>query len=129
VQNYADTGFQFERLVTGGQLDGRHGLIHHESMQLMRIGTFNVLFAADVDAVDAAGRVVEIKSGNPRFFGSKVARARLLQYSDISVVTLRLCGDAWHAGHVPDAVIGRSVSDSCGEARFSVDGHCRAQLS
>jgi hypothetical protein len=50
--------------------------MQHENMQLMRIGPFNVLFAADVDAVDAAGRVVEIKSGNPRYFGSKVARAR-----------------------------------------------------
>jgi hypothetical protein len=78
VQNFADTGFQFERLVTGGRLDGRHGLMQHESMQLMRMGPFNVLFAADVDAVDAAGRVVEIKTGNPRFFGSKVARARFL---------------------------------------------------
>ena len=73
MQNYADTGFQFERLVTGWRIDGRHGLMKHESMQLMRIGPFNVLFAADVDAVDAAGRVVEIKTGNPRFFGSKVA--------------------------------------------------------
>ena len=73
MQNYADTGFQFQRLVTGGRIDGRHGHMKHESMQLMRIGPFNVLFAADVDAVDAAGRVVEIKTGNPRFFGSKVA--------------------------------------------------------
>ncbi len=83
MQNYADTGFQFERLVTGGRLDGRHGLMQHESMQLMRMGPFNVLFAADVDAVDAAGKVVEIKTGNPRFFGSKVARARLLHCSVI----------------------------------------------
>ena len=76
MQHYADTGFQFERLVTGGRLEGRHGLIQHESMQLMRVGEFNVLFAADVDAVDAAGRVVEIKTGNPRFFGSKVGACK-----------------------------------------------------
>jgi hypothetical protein len=31
-----------------------------------------VLFAADVDAADAEGRVVEIKTGNPQFFGIKV---------------------------------------------------------
>ena len=60
-------------------MDGRHGLMQHESMQLMRIGAFNVLFAADVDAVDAAGRVVEIKTLNPRHFGSKVALVILSQ--------------------------------------------------
>ena len=76
MQDYAAPGFQFERLVTGGKLDDHHGLLHHESMQLMRIGAFNVLFAADVDAIDAAGNVVEIKSGNPRYFGSKVTATR-----------------------------------------------------
>jgi hypothetical protein len=91
VQNYAEPGFQFERLVTGGQLDGHHELMHHESMQLMRIGAFNVLFSADVDAVDAAGRVVEIKSGNPRYFGSKVA-ATSATLATRGVDRLMVCG-------------------------------------
>ncbi len=66
MKNYADPGFQFERLMTGGRLDGRHSVVQHENMQLMSIGGFSVLFAADVDAVDDSGRVVEIKSGNPK---------------------------------------------------------------
>ena len=129
MQNYAGPGFQFERLVTGGRMDGRHGLMQHESMQLMRIGAFNVLFAADVDAVDAAGRVVEIKTLNPRHFGSKVALARLSQCSDVRVVTRPLCCDAWAAGHVPDAVLGCPDADSLGEARLNADGHRGAQFS
>ncbi|CAE8659377.1 unnamed protein product [Polarella glacialis] len=32
----------------------------------------DVLFSADVDAVDDAGEAVEMKTGNPRFFGMKV---------------------------------------------------------
>ena len=72
VQNYADVGFQFERLVTGAGIGDLHGKIKHENLQVMRIGTMKVLFSADVDAIDASGNVVEVKSGNPRYFGSKV---------------------------------------------------------
>lgn len=72
VANYADTGFQFERLVTGGRLDGKHDPTTSEHLHIMKLGKFKVLFAAEVDAVDDEGKCVEIKSGNPRYFGTKV---------------------------------------------------------
>ena len=86
VQNYADFGFQFERLLTGGQLDGRHDPNMVENLRLLKIGgRFTVLVAAEVDAMDAGesslpgarGKkaFVEIKSGNPRYFGTKVTDA------------------------------------------------------
>ena len=118
MQNYA-----------GPNMDGRHGLMQHEIMQLLRIGAFNVLFVADADAVDAAGRVVEIKTLNLRYFGSKVALARHSQCTDVSLVTPPLCCDAWPAGHVPDAVLGRIDADSLGEARRNADGHRGALFS
>jgi hypothetical protein len=72
TQNFADIGFQFERLVTGAELDGKHSQTRDEILQIMKIGEFNVLFAAEVDAIDEFGRSVEIKSGNPRYFGTKL---------------------------------------------------------
>lgn len=72
VANYADRGFQFERLVTGGQMEGTHDIVKHESVRVVKVGPFRVLFAAEVDAVDDAGYRVEIKSGNPRYFGTKL---------------------------------------------------------
>lgn len=41
-------------------------------LHLMLIAGYTVLFSAEVDAVDDAGVPVEIKSGNPRWFGMKV---------------------------------------------------------
>mmetsp|Transcript_10507 Transcript_10507/g.23643 ORF Transcript_10507/g.23643 Transcript_10507/m.23643 type:complete len:317 (-) Transcript_10507:89-1039(-) len=70
--NYSDFGFQFERFVTGGRMEDKHDVRLFESLQLMKIGDFTVLFSAEADAVDDAGCPVEIKSGNPKWFGSKV---------------------------------------------------------
>eukprot|EP00435_Cladocopium_sp_Y103_P012299 s161_g3.t1 len=70
-QNFGQRGFQFERLVTGQDMYGLHDLTTHEHLQLLRIGEFRVLVTAEVDAVDDLGRPVEIKSGDPRFFGIK----------------------------------------------------------
>ena len=70
-QNFGQRGFQFERLVTGQEMYGLHDLTTHEHLQLLRIGKFRVLVTAEVDAVDDQGRPVEIKSGDPRFFGIK----------------------------------------------------------
>jgi len=72
VQDHACHGFQFERLVTGERMSGKHDSTKHENLQVLKIGDFTVLFSADVDAVDSRGELVEIKSGNPRYFGSKV---------------------------------------------------------
>lgn len=55
VSNYADGGFQFERLVTGGRMEDKHSIAMHENLQLMKIGGSSVLFSAEVDAVDDQG--------------------------------------------------------------------------
>ena len=73
TQDFSTFGFQFERLVTGEPLDGLHDLKQYEALQLVDIGGFRVLFVAEIDAVDAAGMPVEIKSGNPKYFGIDVA--------------------------------------------------------
>ena len=70
-QNFGEKGYQFERLVTGQDMYGMHDLTTHEHLQLFRIGTFNVLVEAEVDAMDSQGRLVEIKTGNPRWFDVK----------------------------------------------------------
>jgi hypothetical protein len=70
--DYSQPGFQFERLLTGGRLDGKHDGVKHEHLQVVRIGGLNVLFSADADAVDKNLKCVEIKSGNPQYFGTKV---------------------------------------------------------
>ena len=72
-QNYAEVGFQFERLVTGQPMDGRHSPNLVESMRLMKIGGFTILFSAEVEAVDPETEtVVEVKAGKASKFGSKV---------------------------------------------------------
>ena len=73
TQDFSTFGFQFERLVTGEPLDGLHDLEQHEAIQLVDVGGFRVLFVAEIDAVDAAGMPVEIKSGNPKYFGIDLA--------------------------------------------------------
>ncbi|CAE8636820.1 unnamed protein product [Polarella glacialis] len=72
TQNYAEPGFQFERLLTGRKMNDSHDLKKFEKLHVMTVGTYKVLFSADVDAVDDAGEAVEMKTGNPRFFGMKV---------------------------------------------------------
>ena len=52
VQDFSDVGFQFERLVTAGCMEDAHDLTHFESLHIMRIGEFRVLFAAECDAVE-----------------------------------------------------------------------------
>ena len=90
IQNYAEVGFQFERLLTGREISHKHDLQKTESLHIMRVGGFNVLFSADVDAVDERGCPVEMKTGNPRYFGTKVmfqmlsSGARTLVSADIN---------------------------------------------
>lgn len=72
VRNCADIGFQFEQLVTGGQIDSTHQKVKHGSLRMMKLGPFRVLFVAEVDAVDDTGVRVEIIRGNPRYFGTKL---------------------------------------------------------
>ena len=90
VQNYADIGFQFERLMTGRGISDKHDLMKTESLHIMRVAGFIVLFSADVDAVDECGCAVEMKTGNPKYFGTKVmfqmisSGARTLLSADIN---------------------------------------------
>ena len=72
TQDFSRFGFQFERLMTGEPLDGLHDLKLHEAIQLVDIGGWRVLLVAEIDAVNAEGRPVEIKSGNPKYFGLKL---------------------------------------------------------
>mmetsp|Transcript_5061 Transcript_5061/g.9629 ORF Transcript_5061/g.9629 Transcript_5061/m.9629 type:complete len:366 (+) Transcript_5061:77-1174(+) len=108
VANYADPGFQFERLVTGGKLEDKHSPLKHEHLQVMKIGRNAVLFSAEVDAVDDAGDCVEIKSGNPRYFGTKV----MFQMISSGAQTL-VQGEK--RGSVFTGVRNRSISDMCRE--------------
>ena len=41
-------------------------------VQTMRIGDFKVLVDTEVDAIDDLNQPVEIKSGNPKYFGTKL---------------------------------------------------------
>ena len=90
VQNYADIGFQFERLMTGRGISDKHDLMKTESLRIMHVAGFTVLFPADVDAVDECGCAVEMKTGNPKYFGTKVmfqmvsSGARTLLSADIN---------------------------------------------
>lgn len=72
TQNYADIGFQFERLVTGRNLEALQEPTRIDNLRVMKLGPFTCLVAADVDAVDSSGELVEIKSGNPNYFGIKL---------------------------------------------------------
>eukprot|EP00927_Polykrikos_kofoidii_P046251 TRINITY_DN40467_c0_g1_i1.p1 TRINITY_DN40467_c0_g1~~TRINITY_DN40467_c0_g1_i1.p1 ORF type:complete len:360 (+),score=54.58 TRINITY_DN40467_c0_g1_i1:36-1115(+) len=73
-QNFADLGFQFERYVTGQNPFGPHKISNKMySLRLLKIGGFRILCCADVDARDFEGdETVEIKAGNPQYFGTKV---------------------------------------------------------
>lgn len=70
--NYADIGFQFERLVTGQRLDEKHSLHKFFSLQLMKVANYTVLIAAETDAVDPSGKPVEVKAQKPKYFAMQV---------------------------------------------------------
>ena len=72
--NYAYIGFQFERLMTGHGPFEEQDLTKTRSLRIIRVGHFRVLVCADVDAVDAEGKPVEMKTGNPHFFGMQASR-------------------------------------------------------
>jgi hypothetical protein len=72
--DWGDVGHQFERLVTGSLAgDSSCDIEFTEHLQLMKVGTFDVLFRAEVDAISAeTGQPIEIKASNPRYRGTKV---------------------------------------------------------
>ena len=68
TMDYNLVGYQFERLVTGKPVEQRHDTTHHERLSLWRIDGHNVMFCAEIDAIDHVGNPVEIKASNPRQF-------------------------------------------------------------
>ena len=83
-QEFADVGFQFERLVTGQEMSARHDMTQIEHLQLMDINDkFKILFSAELDAIlkDEQPQAeqqqaeqqqrVEIKASNPKHWGTK----------------------------------------------------------
>ena len=85
TQDYSHIGFQFERLVTGRQMEDVVGPNRVENLRVIKIGPFSCLVAADVDATDASGNLVEIKSGNPNYFGIKLILQMISSGSKILV--------------------------------------------
>ena len=68
TMDYNLVGYQFERLVTGKPVEQRHDTTQHERLSLWRIDGHNVMFCAEIDAIDHVGNPVEIKASNPRQF-------------------------------------------------------------
>jgi len=64
VQNRADPGFQFERLVTGVDVAAKEKVEFVEHLHLMQVGSYRVLFRAETDAL-LEGEPVEVKASNP----------------------------------------------------------------
>lgn len=84
VQNYADFGFQFERLVTGLSFSDRPVVEFVEHLHLMLVGSHRVLFGAETDALHD-GEPIEVKASNPRNWGTKV------MFQMISSASPKLC--------------------------------------
>ena len=87
--DYNAIGYQFERLVTGKQVQQRHETTHHERLSLWRINGHNVMFCAEIDAIDHEGIPVEIKASNPRYFGMKVMFQMISSGSETLVMSER----------------------------------------
>ncbi|GAX23405.1 hypothetical protein FisN_15Lu126 [Fistulifera solaris] len=68
--NLADSGFQFERVVTGKRIDAREEPTFTEHLQLMQVGPFKVLFIAEADALKD-GEPVEVACSSPYYWGIK----------------------------------------------------------
>ena len=69
-------GAQFENLLTGHPLERPRSNVRFEHVRLVEIGgghaePFTVLLSGECDALDETGRLVESKSGNPKYFGQR----------------------------------------------------------
>ena len=70
--NLADPGYQFERLITGKRMADRPKIAFCEHLQVIRGGSYRVLFRAETDALDEGGTPIEIKTSKPSNWGTKV---------------------------------------------------------
>lgn len=71
VQNYADFGFQFRRLVTGMSFSERAEVEFVDHQHMMLVGTHRVLFHSGTDALHD-DEPVKVLASNPHFWGTKV---------------------------------------------------------
>jgi hypothetical protein len=99
TKDFADLGFQFERLVTGKGLADRHNLMEVEHLQVIQMRDFQVLFSAEADAVDDTDSVVEIKASQKK--GSKT------MFQMISSGSTKLCFGTKSRGALTKVVVQR----------------------
>ena len=71
IQNYSSVGYQLERLATGEKCSDRSDTVCIEHLQILKLAGHNVLFSAEVDAIDTNGNPVEIKASNPLYWGTR----------------------------------------------------------
>lgn len=65
LNNLMQTGFVFERIATGRRPHQEHDTVSTESVHMVEINRFRVLFVAECDAcLDDSDHLVEIKSGD-----------------------------------------------------------------
>ena len=108
TQNLSDPGFQFERSVIGKD-DSKTGTAEFvEHLHIMKVGKYNVLFPAEIDAL-RNGSPVEIKASNPRYWGTKV------MFQMISSGSTKLCHGEKYRGAVTRITL-RSLSTVVKEA-------------
>ena len=62
--NLADAGHQFEKLVTGEEINSKPTLRQDMHLRLLEVGTFKALVCAESDAIDADEKQIEVKSKN-----------------------------------------------------------------
>ena len=62
VQDFSNIGFQFEKFVTGHSMFEPDNKIRTESVHIMKVKGYKILFAAECDAVDENYVPVEIKT-------------------------------------------------------------------
>ena len=117
VQNYADFGFQFERLVTGLSLSDKSDVEFVEHLHTMLIGTHRVLFSAETDALNG-DEPVEVKSSNPIYWGSRV------MFQMISSGSHQLC----HGVKLRGALTGINILPLSEVARGAFQEQARATL-
>jgi hypothetical protein len=87
IADFSTFGFQFERLATGKRIDDLSDVVDSvEHLQVMKVGTYRVLFLAETDAVLADhGPPVEIKASSPYHWKTKV------MFQMISSGSTKLC--------------------------------------
>jgi hypothetical protein len=102
LQDYADFGFQFERLVVGKPITALHDTKNNlEHLQVLEVSArhnhrhggsgggdsarYKILISGNADGVDTNGNPVEVKTNKPKYWGTKV------MFQMISGASLTMC--------------------------------------